>query len=690
MKASLRRGKSSAVGPTAANRKASDGYAAGAAGRTACARLLHFAGSGFGLNPFLRGLIQAYGWRYCAAVVAQYGMNQGAGMSLLALAAKFYAFSSLGISAAAWGRLNGLASIPWQLKAIFGLLSDTVSIRGLHRSPYLIVAGGAGILGSLLLAVLPASSLGGLVFALLLLLNNLNVALADVVVDATVAVQCKDVPAQAAQLQSLSWGSFGAFGAVSVALAGYMIEFAPPRLPFGIAAVCSGVILVPARFNWLEKGRLSRLPLLRCIVRQLCAHQTGRLVLVAALIVGVYSIVLGAVQVGFGSAQPLAVAVATIVGNCGLCALLFYVLRQVDATMAKAVVFAFLRGAIVPSTEIIFEWAHDPVGGDLRCLSSAECAALGPAANSSSAEAGLPCGWAAARGHPCLPPNVFSWSYVAGMLTIVLGTVLYSSSFASWRFRSLLAAAHSVLAAAGLIDLIFVYRANQGWLPDWVLFLFGDAVFVGLVDRLGDMAFFIFSAKLCPPAVEGSMFALQMGVSNFGSHAGMYLGTAILEISYPRLHAPDFAGLSSYITLRSALRALPIFLVPILVPRGCPNNSSKDIGAGAAITDTDDPDAGVERACDSGDGSGGGGGGGGGLCVKECGAGAEGCGSPVDAKGEVPCLKHSKRSNESEGSSGTKNHRRGNGGEGAATSGSALTPLSKRFTGSIEFEVRSV
>jgi len=30
--------------------------------------------------------------------------------------------------------------------------------------------------------------------------------------------------------------------------------------------------------------------------------------------------------------------------------------------------FAFLRGAVVPSTEIIFEWAHDPVGDDTRCL----------------------------------------------------------------------------------------------------------------------------------------------------------------------------------------------------------------------------------------------------------------------------------------------------------------------------------
>jgi len=113
------------------------------------------------------------------------------------------------------------------------------------------------------------------------------------------------------------------------------------------------------------------------------------------------------------------------------------------------------------------------------------------------------------------------------------------------------------------------------------------------------MAFFIFCAKLCPPKVEGSMFALQMGLSNFGSNAGLYLGTAILEIFYPKLHAPEFEGLTSYITLRSALRLLPILLVPFLVPRGRPSDSAKELGAGQAITaEADEEEQGVEEKTD--------------------------------------------------------------------------------------------
>lgn len=66
------------------------------------ARTLLFIARGFGFAPFLCGLSDAYGWRYLVAVSAQYGINQGAGMSLLTLSVKFYAFSALGIGSAAW------------------------------------------------------------------------------------------------------------------------------------------------------------------------------------------------------------------------------------------------------------------------------------------------------------------------------------------------------------------------------------------------------------------------------------------------------------------------------------------------------------------------------------------------------------------------------------------------------------
>ena len=62
------------------------------------------------------------------------------------------------------------------------------------------------------------------------------------------------------------------------------------------------------------------------------------------------------------------------------------------------------------------------------------------------------------------------------------------------------------------------------------LFVFGDEVVATVIDRLNAMPFFIFAAKLCPPTVEGSMYALFMGLSNFGAGAGQYLGSSLLGL----------------------------------------------------------------------------------------------------------------------------------------------------------------
>ena len=60
-----------------------------------------------------------------------------------------------------------------------------------------------------------------------------------------------------------------------------------------------------------------------------------------------------------------------------------------------------------------------------------------------------------------------------------------------------------------------------------------------VITRLNIMPFLIFAAKLCPPDVEGSMFALFMGLSNFGRAAGGYLGSSLL-ILLGGVDKPDY------------------------------------------------------------------------------------------------------------------------------------------------------
>ena len=57
----------------------------------------------------------------------------------------YYLMDEVGMAAAEYGRLAAAAHVPWQIKSLFGLLSDTVPLNGLHRSPYVLIAGCLGL-----------------------------------------------------------------------------------------------------------------------------------------------------------------------------------------------------------------------------------------------------------------------------------------------------------------------------------------------------------------------------------------------------------------------------------------------------------------------------------------------------------------------------------------------------------------
>ena len=541
------------------------------------------------LTRYLRRLTDAYGVRFVATVIFEYGLNQGVGLKMVGVAKSYYLLDTLGLTSATLGQLNGFAHIPWQLKSIFGLLSDTVAIAGRHRGPYLFFAGAVGAASCALLAAnAPAwfngpgdqiSVVGIGIMALLSLGVNFNVAMADVMIDAAVAEKCKAHPSLASDLQSLCWGSLGTLGIPAAVMSGYLLSLFGPRLLFGLAVLSATSIAVPALFNWLGERRKESA--LRAIDRwrQMMQEKTKRLVALAALLVGVYSISLGVLQLTMGRIAPNFMATFTIVGNFALCTSLWWLLSHVDVTLGRAVMFPFLQGALCPSSSILFEWSHDVAGGgDTRCYTSAQCVNASLDVSTIYGTGKLPCGWALARGYPCISPMVFSWVSVAGSMALVAGTTLYNTHFQSWSYRRIIATTGVALGLVNLLDLLWVSRLNlRLGVPD-VAFLFGDEVLADIVERLNSMPFYIYAAKLCPPSVEGSMFALFMGLSNFGFAAGQYLGSGVLKM-FGGVEAPEYEYLASYVAVKSVMRFLPVALVPFLVPPGCPADTAAEMEA---------------------------------------------------------------------------------------------------------------
>ena len=154
---------------------------------------------------YLKMLSAAFGPYYVASIVLTYGVNQGIGEGLVYFARRYYLLNEVGLSSAAVGQLLGFAGIPWQLKSLFGVLSDTVPFNGLHRSPYMLFAGIIGVISISAITVIPPGFLPPAMYGVLLMVININFSMPDVMIDATVAERSRQRPDLAAELQALCW-----------------------------------------------------------------------------------------------------------------------------------------------------------------------------------------------------------------------------------------------------------------------------------------------------------------------------------------------------------------------------------------------------------------------------------------------------------------------------------------------------
>ncbi len=127
-----------------------------------------------------------------------------------------------------------LLSMPWNVKPIFGLLSDFVPLFGLRRKSYLLLSSGAASLGLLSLYLFPpqVGSPGWLL--VWLLVPTVGVAMSDVVIDALMVEKGQPL-GLTGQLQSVQW-----------------------------AAMYSAMILTGSLGGWLAKHQLQSVGFLIC------------------------------------------------------------------------------------------------------------------------------------------------------------------------------------------------------------------------------------------------------------------------------------------------------------------------------------------------------------------------------------------------------------------------------------------
>ena len=167
-----------------------------------------------------------------AAIIIVYFVQGILGLARLAVS--FFLKDDLGLSPAEVAALTGIASLPWVIKPLFGLMSDGLPIFGYRRRPYLILSGLLGTISWLMLATVVNNAATA---TIAMLLTSLSVAVSDVIVDSLVVEKAREESlAQAGSIQSLCWGCSALGGLITAYLSGWLLEYFSSSTVFEITA----------------------------------------------------------------------------------------------------------------------------------------------------------------------------------------------------------------------------------------------------------------------------------------------------------------------------------------------------------------------------------------------------------------------------------------------------------------------
>ncbi|CAL1385197.1 unnamed protein product [Linum trigynum] len=180
-------------------------------------------------------------WSFVYGVLVVYGISQGFGGAFSKVGTEYYMKDVQKVQPSESQIYQGLISIPWLVKPIWGLLTDVIPILGFRRRPYFILAGLLGVASMLLL------SLGGkmhLFLAVLLLISgSAGVAIADVTVDACVAQNSNVHHSLAADMQSLCALSSSVGALIGFGFSGIFVDLLGPKGVFGLLAIPAALVL---------------------------------------------------------------------------------------------------------------------------------------------------------------------------------------------------------------------------------------------------------------------------------------------------------------------------------------------------------------------------------------------------------------------------------------------------------------
>mmetsp|Transcript_13921 Transcript_13921/g.21036 ORF Transcript_13921/g.21036 Transcript_13921/m.21036 type:complete len:524 (+) Transcript_13921:67-1638(+) len=158
-----------------------------------------------------------------------------------------------------------------------------------------------------------------------------------------------------------------------------------------------------------------------------------------------------------------------------------------------------------------------------------------------------------------MKPEFLGRIQVATSVASLLGVWLYQTWLKEVELKKLLTVITIISVPLSLTQLILINRINQQFgIPDsW--FAIGDDVILSALGEIAFMPLLVIAAKVCPPGVEGTLFATLMSGFNFAGIMGQELGAGLTK--YLGVTESNFGNLGQLVTICSLSSLFPLLFI---------------------------------------------------------------------------------------------------------------------------------
>lgn len=421
-----------------------------------------------------------------------------------------------------------VAFVPWSIKPLYGILSDCIPIKGRRRIPYIAIATVLSFFPWIILGVNVSLRTSRTLLMLFLTLQNIGSAMADVVVDAMIAEAVRFERAKfAGDLQSLSWFSMAFGGICGSVLGGYALDNLQIETIFLLFAALPALQLISC--SLVEEKPVDSIPEVSHLKNENGDTPNGDN--------NDNSRARRRKKNKTSKAKRENNTSATYDNsrkNGSLTLKWFYSFKSAAYSLfcafkqpmiLRPITWFFLAHVTIPNlSTIMFYYQTEFLKLDASFLGTAR---------------------------------------VIGWIGLMIGTFIYNRYFKKMKLRRILMWAHIGLSALTLLDMVLVSRLNISYgVSDKVMVMSGSAL-ADAINQLKFMPFLILSGKLCPPGIEGTLFALFMSINNLGVTVGSFVGAGLASLL--NISSGSFDKLLLGTTIQFLCTFIPVaflFLIP--------------------------------------------------------------------------------------------------------------------------------